>query len=431
MVRWRAGLVRFPLHYNALPMKVIVIALHGCPLASLGPYGNEWIATPNLDRLASESIAFDNHISDCPDSAAARRVWRTGTNRTSAEPDLLSIVKHRGGRAVLIRNNRMATDAPAEFYDGWGELFDARPDPADPSPLDALLRVLPAALDRLADAESWLLWIEIDRLTPPWVVKQDVFDVYIEDLHETDEGDDDREPVRPWADPPTGWFDKDDLASWELLHRTVAAVVTVFDAELGEVFELFRSRGLDRSATLVLTADRGWSLGEHGLVGPFRPWLHRELVQVPLIVRLPNAAEAGRRVMGLTQPPDLFATLAEWFGTPATTGHSLVPLMTGRAEAVRECAITVQTTAIGEEWAIRTPEWAFLLPVRTDPEDDPREPLLFAQPDDPWEVDDCHSRESDVVEELERRLRDAASGLLRSRDDDEGALGFVRLGLAE
>ena len=51
---------------------------------------------------------------------------------------------------------------------------------------------------------------------------------------------------------PAGWFDRDDLASWELLHRTFAAVVTVFDAELGRVFDLFRERGLDRSAAWMV-----------------------------------------------------------------------------------------------------------------------------------------------------------------------------------
>src|SRR5581483_5044309 len=88
---------------------------------------------------------------------------------------------------VLVRHTRPANDAHAEFYAGWEELFDARPDPADPSPADALLRVLPAALDRLADAADWLLWVEIDRLTPPWNVPQAVFDVYVEELIEDGE----------------------------------------------------------------------------------------------------------------------------------------------------------------------------------------------------------------------------------------------------
>jgi arylsulfatase A-like enzyme len=321
-------------------------------------------------------------------------------------------------------------------------LFDARPDPADPSPTDALERALPGVLDRLTGLDRWLLWIECDRLLPPWVVQQDVFEVYVEDLvgdeeaeepdeeapDDEDEDDDEpddaeepdaegveedgphEEPVQPWANPPTGWFDRDDFASWELLHRTFAAVATVFDAELGRVFDLLRGRGLDRTATWVLTADHGIPLGEHGVVGLFRPWLHEELVHVPLIVRLPEAAEAGRRVAGLTQPADLTPTLAKWLGVdvPAGDGFDVAPLIAGRMEAVRDFAVTGVELGPAAEWAIRTPDWALLLPARPHPDDDPREPMLFEKPDDRWEVNDLRPRNLETAEELERVLRTAA-----------------------
>ncbi|HVK17993.1 MAG TPA: hypothetical protein VM533_13675, partial [Fimbriiglobus sp.] len=227
-------------------MRIIVFALRGCPVAALGPYGNEWIATPNLDRFAAEGVVFDAHVSDCPDPAAAGRAWRTGrhqvppidpgTASTSPANDLLAVLKARSVRTYLLRNTREANDAHADFYVGWDELFDARPDPADRSPADALFRALPAVLDRLAESADWLLWIEIDHLLPPWVVRQDVFDVYVEDLLEDDSeqaaedsdepdeaGDEpadvepdpefdeepepeieepEVEPVQPWADPP-------------------------------------------------------------------------------------------------------------------------------------------------------------------------------------------------------------------------------------
>ena len=44
-------------------------------------------------------------------------------------------------------------------------------------------------------------------------------------------------------------------------------LVTAFDADLGRVFDLLRGRGLDRDAAWVLTADHGFPLGEHGVVG--------------------------------------------------------------------------------------------------------------------------------------------------------------------
>ncbi len=407
-------------------MNVIVFALRGCPIGALGAYGNEWIATPHLDRLAAEGVVFDRHISDCPDPTAARQAWRTGRSQRAVlrqepgqalsetrlltehgSPDLLTLLRERGVRTVLVRHTRCANDAHPEFYVGWDELFNARPDDADSSPADALLRTLPAVLDHLAESSQWLLWIELDRLLPPWDVSQEVFELYIEDLIEDDP---DAEPVLPWTDPPTGWFDRDDLASWDLLHHSFAAVVSVFDADLSRLFDVLRERGLDRSAAWVLTADHGLPLGEHEVVGLFRPWLHEELVHVPLIVRLPDAVEAGRRIAALTQPADLMPTILAWFGGEAAAGDgvNLTPLIRGEVESVREYACSGLVLDNIGEWAIRTPEWAFLLPEEAPPDDeDRREPMLFEKPDDRWEVSDVRSQHPEVSEELERTLRAA------------------------
>ncbi|MFO0852559.1 MAG: sulfatase-like hydrolase/transferase [Gemmataceae bacterium] len=388
-------------------MRVVVIALKGCPVAALGPYGNEWVATPTLDRLAAEGVVFDRHLCDCPDPAAACSAWRTGSSRLAASnpatrPDLLDRLHAAGAATTLVRHNRPENDSPADFYAGWGRLFDARPDPADRSPADSLLRVLPEVLGALP--ERALVWVEIDRLLPPWDVPQAVFDAYVEELLDEESG----ESVAPWTDPPAGWFDKDDHASWELLHRSFAAAVTAFDADLERVFELVR--GID--ATAVLTADQGFPLGEHGIVGRFRPWLHEELVHVPLIVRLPGGAEAGRRVNAFTQPADLMPTLAGWFGVTVepADGMSLLPLLRGEAVPWRDAAISCLTLAGRSEWAIRTDEWALLVPGEQPAEDEPRrEPMLFRKPDDRWEVNDLRPRHLDTADELEARFR-AATG---------------------
>src|SRR6476646_1640875 len=125
-------------------MNVVVLALRGCPVAALGPYGNEWVVTPNLDRLAAESVVFDRHVSDCPEPVAACRAWLNG------EPGLLAALRTGGIPTILVRANHPDTDAPEWYYAGWAERFDARPQEEDRSPLDALLRLLPSLLDRLA-----------------------------------------------------------------------------------------------------------------------------------------------------------------------------------------------------------------------------------------------------------------------------------------
>src|SRR4051812_23790205 len=65
-------------------MRAIVFVLRGGPAGWLGAYGNEWVATPNLDRVAAGGVVFDRPLSDCPAPAAARRAWLTGRHQIPA-----------------------------------------------------------------------------------------------------------------------------------------------------------------------------------------------------------------------------------------------------------------------------------------------------------------------------------------------------------
>jgi arylsulfatase A-like enzyme len=264
-------------------------------------------------------------------------------------------------------------------------VFDARPRPDDDSPLQHLIEVLPTLLDYS------FVCVETDAALPPWDVSQEVFAAYLEDPDDEEEhvsdveyeGDEPaveavpEEAATPWFDPPPGPFDASDADTREWLHTTFAAVVTKLDAELGEVFEMLRERGLDHSAAWVVTSDFGYPLGEHGRIGPHLP--HEELVHLPLIVRLPGGAEAGRRIAAITQPPDVSAALES--------------LLKGERIAGRE--FTVSVTVCGT--AIRTPEWALVKPTDGDA-------MLFEKPDDRWEVNDLRSRNVELADELEEKL---------------------------
>src|SRR5215218_3738953 len=140
-------------------MKAIVFVLRGCPAGWLGAYGNEWVATPNLDRLAAESVVFDRHVSDRPDPEAASAAWLGRTPSASegvtptpsltvgVRPGLPEHLQRQNVRTVFVRANHPDTDGADWFYAGWGEVFDARPLEEDKSPLDALIRSLPSLLD--------------------------------------------------------------------------------------------------------------------------------------------------------------------------------------------------------------------------------------------------------------------------------------------
>ena len=59
-------------------MNVIVVVCNGLHLGFLGAYGNSWIETPHLDRLAAEGVVFDHHYPENVTTIPTRRSWWTG-----------------------------------------------------------------------------------------------------------------------------------------------------------------------------------------------------------------------------------------------------------------------------------------------------------------------------------------------------------------
>jgi arylsulfatase A-like enzyme len=131
-------------------------------------------------------------------------------------------------------------------------------------------------------------------------------------------------------------------------------------------------------------------------------------------MRLPGAAEAGRRVAALTQAVDLPATLCDAFqvAAPAWHGHSLLPLARG-GEAVRPYACSSLETGGALEGALRSPEWAFLLPLRAAEGDAPRQPRLHARPDDRWELNDVRQHHLELAEHMAAVLREFVAATRR------------------
>jgi arylsulfatase A-like enzyme len=126
------------------------------------------------------------------------------------------------------------------------------------------------------------------------------------------------------------------------------------------------------------------------------------------MLRLPNAEEACRRVALFTQPQDIAPTLldlcsiAQLAGT--TVGASLLPIARGEVATGREYAITKLEIGSATEFAIRTNDWAYLLPTKLPP-GETREPQLFGKPHDRWEVDDLRARNAEQTDELDEQLR--------------------------
>jgi len=395
-------------------MKVIVLVLRGLHSGYVGCYGNGWIATPGLDRLAAEGIVFDQHYTDCPDSGAAWLAWQAGALGVPDlrfEPDdaeLLKLLRRRGAQTRLVID--VSHPLHLGFAEGWDFMHRVDPPVDCGRPREQLLAAVRRALAELSDCDRFLLWIDSALLLPPWRVPAEYLDVYFHEQISDDDAEgceDEITPLEPLLDPVPGPLPEPANESFARLQSSYAAAVTYADDAVGWLLDALREHQLADKTLLVVTSDRGQALGEHGIVGPFRPWLHDELIHVPLVVRMPGGDAAGRRIAGLTQPVDLFPTLLDTFdvAAPPCDGHSLLPLVRGDLEAVRSHAICGLPLDDREEWALRTPEWAFLLPATVPANDPPRPPQLYVKPDDRWEVNNVIQHHLDLAERFEQTLR--------------------------
>jgi choline-sulfatase len=112
------------------------------------------------------------------------------------------------------------------------------------------------------------------------------------------------------------------LAPTPALRRDLLALydaeIAANDAAFGELRDLLVRRGLWEDTMIVFLSDHGEEFLDHGGWEHGRT-LHAEMLDVPLIVRIPGAGE-GRIVERQVQHADVVPTILEALGLPASTG---------------------------------------------------------------------------------------------------------------
>ncbi len=124
-------------------MNVIVVVCNSVHLGFLGPYGNGWIETPNLDRLAAEGIVFDHHYPENLTTLPTRRSWWTGrygfadpdqgwTPLRSDELILPDRLANQGVKTAFISDVPMLREVGNGFGRGFDEVIWVRGSGYDP-----------------------------------------------------------------------------------------------------------------------------------------------------------------------------------------------------------------------------------------------------------------------------------------------------------
>ena len=351
----------------------------------LSTYGNARIRTPYLDRLARESVMFQQHVISSFPTMPARADFLTGQfsytfmgweplpSHLDTLPGLLSEAGYLSMGIV---------DTPFYIRDGYGydrgfnDFIWVRGQGDDTRPAERL------------DARS--TWVsEADRLVArtmsaaeQWLERhyKEQFFLYVDTW----------DPHEPWDAPEyyTAWYKPDydgrtlypSYGKWaaaglsaedvRLAHATYCGEVTMVDRWVGHLLDKLDVLGLTDHTIVVFVSDHGFYFGEHGYFGKAE-WIHdpgailsadsdapawlskswlltvgwsplyQELTRVPLLIRAPGLPPGQRSA--LTTAPDLAPTLLEMLGIDvpeSLAGQSFRDVLRGEKDEHRPFVIS-------------------------------------------------------------------------------------------
>lgn len=271
--------------------------------SDLGCYGNTAVRTPHLDRMAREGMRFNHCYVAAPQCSPNRSAIFTGcTPHTTAtsrlhtpmpewEPTFLEPLKERGYFTGAFRkvHQGAAFDRRWDFYGGRNV------------PFEKFFDALPAGRP---------FWLQLGFTDPHRPYRPGAFNP----PH-------DPRSVRVPPFLPDLPEVRRDLAHY---YDSIARM----DAECGQLFDLLRSRGLDRNTLVVFTGDNGMPF-PRAKGGCYDPG-----IRVPLLAWWPGRIAAGALRDELISHVDLAPTWLEAAGiaTPRKMqGRSFLPLLTGGA----------------------------------------------------------------------------------------------------
>ncbi|HSF18585.1 MAG TPA: sulfatase [Vicinamibacteria bacterium] len=314
---------------------VILIVVDTLRYDTLGVNGFDGPVSPSLDWLALESVRFDRAFAAAPWTKPSIASLLTGLSPLShgvlekngitpgatgtlseQAVTLAEVLSGQGFETVaFISNSWLAADF------GYAQGFDRYSIEANDGVVIERARELLTLRD---PATPFFLYLHFLGPHAPYVApERDYLELKTSSSLGKDRPITAADPGRPRHLDATPWANREEnarLVSWRAKY---AAAVRRLDRQIGALLDELRSSGrLDRS-WVVLTSDHGEEFLEHG------SWEHGHSLcdhqlHVPLWIRKPGAASAGRRISELVSLEDVMPTVLSLLSLP------IPPVVQGR-----------------------------------------------------------------------------------------------------
>lgn len=381
-------------------------------------------ATPHLDELARESVAFVNCYPEGLPTIPVRTCWLTGERTLVHRPWQPLTPEDRSLPEILGSENYLTacfTDCYHYFKPGmnlhrgfrvWDWIRGQEYDSYRSAPLTRLnledyvqdtytpqwRRIVETALKNVEEfqttedhycmrlmrrASEWAranvnaaqpLFMWVDSFDPhePWTPPAE-FDRY------TDPNYRGKKLVLPPGGPASAHFNQEEIAYIRGLYAGECAYV---DHAVGLFLQQLKELDIYDNALIILIADHGHPLADHGKFLKGGDRMYSELLKVPFTIRFPQGRYGGQRLDALASFHDVLPTLLDAIGMgnnlDALPGKTLMPVIRGEVEAIRQAIISGYFSA--PDRCIRDKVWSYI----RRPEGEPDE--LYNLQEDPKEL---------------------------------------------
>lgn len=340
-------------------------------------YGANHINSPNLDKLAGESMVFNRAYCNIPVCGASRASILTGMRPTRQRfinystradvdvPDAISLPN-------LLKQNGYKTISNGKIYhnkkddlDAWDEIWqaDALWDFALPKNQEIrknTKRGLPFEMAKVHDSvyrdgklalklikdlqklktsnQPFFLTMGVVKPHLPFTAPKKYWDLYKRENIKLPES-----YLQPKTTPKNAFHNYGELRNYEnipkkghlpealakeLIHGYYACI-SYIDAQIGLVLDELKRLELEDDTIVILWGDHGWNLGEHKLWSKHVTF--ETALRTPLIIKVPGKT-TGQKTTAITEYIDVYPSLVELVGLqiPNTVeGKSFVPIING------------------------------------------------------------------------------------------------------
>lgn len=364
--------------------------------------GHRQVITPNMDKLAKQSVVFERAYCNAPLCGPSRASalsgmypYATGVfdhsnpripehletlpdcfTRHGYRTKLIGKVYHHFSNVppgqlpdVPLPNKYPATNLWCSGYPSMRPegLFDWAPlDLKDDEMTDG--QFTSEAIDFLSKGgdEPFFLGVGYIRTHVPWYVPKEYYDLYPTEDEQLIVPE---PPLDEWDDLPEiakelAYFNGNHACItgrelWASAVRGYLASISFVDAQVGRLLDFLDNKTPYRENTIVvLWSDNGFHLGEKFHWHKMALW--KESVRVPFLMRMPGGLVKPTKVHAPVSLIDIYPTLVELCGLETQQdlqGNSLVPLLGNPAMNWNK---PVLTTYLRNHHAIRTDEWCYI-----------------------------------------------------------------------